>query len=131
MGHTSQVDRLLIRTAAGQASIGNNDGHITGSAPTVTGRANPIRGHVVVTDTNPRRSRRPAVPYSQSGNRAPGVPSNAGSTTPLRRACRAPSEEDELAAWPVRSVAYVRNFEPRVDERVLELGPLAEAQSRD
>jgi hypothetical protein len=46
------VDRLLIRTAAGQAGIGNNDGQIAGSAPTVTGRANPIRGHTVVTDTN-------------------------------------------------------------------------------
>ena len=36
MGHTAQVDRLLIRTAAGQAGIGNNDGQITGSAPTLT-----------------------------------------------------------------------------------------------
>ena len=33
MGHTSQVDRLLIRTAADQAGIGNNDGHIGRSAP--------------------------------------------------------------------------------------------------
>jgi hypothetical protein len=29
MGHTAQVDRLLIRTAAGQAGIGNNGGQIT------------------------------------------------------------------------------------------------------
>jgi hypothetical protein len=35
MGHTVKVDRLLIRTAADQAGIGDNDGHITGSAPTV------------------------------------------------------------------------------------------------
>ena len=28
MSHTVEVDRLLIRTAAGQAGIGNNDGHI-------------------------------------------------------------------------------------------------------
>ena len=52
MGHTIKVDRLLIRTAAGQAGIGNNDGHITGSAPTINGQANPIRGHAVITDTN-------------------------------------------------------------------------------
>jgi hypothetical protein len=57
MSHTIKVDRLLIRTAAGQAGIGNNDGHIVGSAPTVTDRASPIRGHAVVTDTNPHRSR--------------------------------------------------------------------------
>jgi hypothetical protein len=57
MGHTAQVDRLLIRTAAGQAGIGDNDGQITRSAPTETGQANPIRGHAVVTDTNPHRSR--------------------------------------------------------------------------
>ena len=57
MGHTIKVDRLLIRTAAGQAGIGNNDGHIAGSASTVNGRASPIRGHAVVTDTNPHRSR--------------------------------------------------------------------------
>ena len=42
MGHTVKVDRLLIRTAAGQAGIGNNDGHIAGSAPTVTDQASPI-----------------------------------------------------------------------------------------
>jgi hypothetical protein len=60
MGHTVKVDRLLIRTAADQAGIGDNDGQITGSAPTVTGRTNPERGHAIVTDTNPRRSRRPA-----------------------------------------------------------------------
>ena len=53
-----QVDRLLIKTAAGQAGIGNNDGHITSSASPVTGRANPQMGHAVVTDTNPRRSPR-------------------------------------------------------------------------
>jgi hypothetical protein len=29
------VDRLLIRTAAGQAGIGNDDGHIAASAPTI------------------------------------------------------------------------------------------------
>ncbi len=51
-----KVDKPLIRTAAGHAGIGNNDGHIAGSAPTVTGRVNPIRGHAVVTDTNPRQS---------------------------------------------------------------------------
>ena len=33
MSHTARVDRLLIRTAAGQAGIGDNDGHITCSAP--------------------------------------------------------------------------------------------------
>ena len=33
-GHTIKVDRLLIRTAAGQAGIGDNDGHITCNAPT-------------------------------------------------------------------------------------------------
>ena len=84
MGHTVKVDRLLIRTAAGQAGIGNDDGHIARSAPTVTGRTSPIKSHDVVTDTNPRRSRRPAVPYSQSDN--PGArepvpaPGTAGST---------------------------------------------------
>jgi len=35
MGHTVKVDRLVIRTAAGQAGIGNNDGHIVRSAPTI------------------------------------------------------------------------------------------------
>ena len=30
MSHTIKVDRLLIRTAAGQAGIGNNNGHIGG-----------------------------------------------------------------------------------------------------
>jgi hypothetical protein len=33
MSHTLEVDRLLIRTAAGQAGIGDNDGHIGWSAP--------------------------------------------------------------------------------------------------
>jgi hypothetical protein len=66
MGHTVKVDRLLIRTAAGQAGIGNDDGHIARRAPTVTGGTSPIRGHAVVTDTKPRRSRRPATPHSQS-----------------------------------------------------------------
>ena len=49
MGHTAQVDRLLIRTAAGQAGIGDNDGHITRSAPTQSGQANPI----MVTPSSP------------------------------------------------------------------------------
>ena len=43
MGHTVEVDRLLIRTAAGQAGIGNNDGRITCSAPASSG-ASPIKG---------------------------------------------------------------------------------------
>ena len=64
-GSHRQVDRLLIRTAAGQAGIGNDDGHIAGSAPEPV-RASPIKGHAVVTDTNPRRSPRPAAPDSQS-----------------------------------------------------------------
>jgi hypothetical protein len=51
-GSHRKVDRLLIRTAAGQAGIGNNGGQITRSALTVTGQANPIKGHTVVTDTN-------------------------------------------------------------------------------
>jgi len=59
MGHTVKVDRLLIRTAADQAGIGNDGGHIARSAP-ATSEANPIKGHTVITDTNPRRSRRPA-----------------------------------------------------------------------
>jgi len=56
MGHTVKVDRLLIRTAADQAGIGNDGGHIARSAP-ATSEANPIKGHTVITDTNPRRSR--------------------------------------------------------------------------
>jgi hypothetical protein len=52
MGHTVKVDRLLIRTAAGQAGIGNDDGHIARSAHTVAGRTSPIKSHAVVTDTN-------------------------------------------------------------------------------
>jgi hypothetical protein len=64
-GSHRQVDRLLIRTAAGQAGIGNNDGHITRSAP-ATSEANPIKGHTVITDTNPRRSPRPTATDSQS-----------------------------------------------------------------
>ena len=71
MGHTLEVDRLLIRTAAGRAGIGDNDGHIGRSAPANERRASPIRGHAVVTDTNPRRSRRSAIPYSQPDNSGP------------------------------------------------------------
>jgi hypothetical protein len=56
MGHTAQVDRLLIRTAAVQAGIGNNGGHITAQC-TAKDEANPLKGHTVITDTNPRRSR--------------------------------------------------------------------------
>ena len=56
MSHTVKVDRLLIRTAAGQAGIGNNDGHIAAKCTDRHRRASPIRGHAVVTDTNPRRS---------------------------------------------------------------------------
>ena len=55
MGHTVKVDRLLIRTAAGQAGIGNNDGHIAGKCTHHIGKASPVRGHAVVTDTNPPR----------------------------------------------------------------------------
>ena len=57
MSHTpTGVDRLLIRTAADQAGIGNDDGHIGSSAPHQTARASTERGHAVVTDTNPDRS---------------------------------------------------------------------------
>jgi hypothetical protein len=57
MGHTAQVDRLLIRTAADQAGIGNGDGHIV--CKCTHPRAGPSRiwGHTIVTDTNSRRSR--------------------------------------------------------------------------
>ena len=89
-GSHRKVDRLLIRTAADQAGIGNNDGHIARSAPTVTGRTSPIRSHAVVTDTNPRRPRRPAVPYSQSDN--------AGSRACARR--RYSSGRRRIAASP-------------------------------
>ena len=51
-GSHRQVDRLLIRTAAGQAGIGNTDGRITAMHPIVTGGASPKRGHAVVTDTS-------------------------------------------------------------------------------
>ena len=71
-GSHREVDRLLIRTAAGQAGIGNNDGRITCSAPAPSG-ASPIRGHTVITDTNPRRSPRPAAPDSQSDTRQSGA----------------------------------------------------------
>ena len=58
MGHTAQMDRLLInQDSSSQAGIGDNDGHITRSALTQSGQANPIMGHAVVTDTNPHRSR--------------------------------------------------------------------------
>ncbi len=57
MGHTRNGwNRLLIRTAAGQAGIGNNDGHIASSAPHLTARASSVKGRTVVTDTNPDRS---------------------------------------------------------------------------
>jgi hypothetical protein len=55
-GSHRKVDRLLIRTAADQAGIGNDDGHIASSAPVRNG-ASAIKGHVVVTDTNLRRPR--------------------------------------------------------------------------
>jgi hypothetical protein len=59
------VDRLLIRTAAGQAGIGDDDGHIAAKCTRRHGRAGPIKGHTVVTDTKPHRSPRPAFAYSQ------------------------------------------------------------------
>ena len=43
LGHRS-LDRLLIRTTAGQAGVGNHDGHITGSAPHQRMRASSIGG---------------------------------------------------------------------------------------
>jgi hypothetical protein len=54
-GSHREVDRLLIRTAAGQAGIGDNSGHITRSAH-AEAEANPLKGHTDITDTNPRRS---------------------------------------------------------------------------
>ncbi len=33
MGHTAEVDRFLIRTAAGQAGIGDHGGQIARNAP--------------------------------------------------------------------------------------------------
>lgn len=57
MGHTpSGVDRLLIRTAAGQAGIGNNGRHIGSSALRLTAKASSEKGRTAVTDTNPDRS---------------------------------------------------------------------------
>jgi hypothetical protein len=57
MGHTLKVDRLLIRTAAGQAGIGNNDGQIVRQCTRQEPGPSRITGHAVVTDTNPHRSR--------------------------------------------------------------------------
>lgn len=68
--HPARVDRLLIRTAAGQAGIGDHDGHIGRSAPHLTARASAIWGHTVATDTNPDRSTRPAPTDSQRDIRA-------------------------------------------------------------
>jgi hypothetical protein len=50
------VDRLLIKTAAGQTGIGDNDGQIRGNAPGAEAGAELEMGHVVVADTNPDRS---------------------------------------------------------------------------
>ena len=68
--HPARVDRLLIRTAAGQAGIGDHDGHIGRSAPHLTARASAISGHTVATNTNPDRSTRPAPTDSQRDIRA-------------------------------------------------------------
>ena len=54
--HPRRVDRLLIKTAAGHAGIGDNDGQIRGNAPGHEAEAELEMGHVVVTDTNPDRS---------------------------------------------------------------------------
>lgn len=54
--HPHRVDRLLIKTAAGQTGIGDNDGQIRGNAPGAEAGAELETGHVVVTDTNPDRS---------------------------------------------------------------------------
>ena len=57
MGHTRWADRLLIRTAAARASIGDNGGHIRGSALLPSRqKASLEMGHAVVTDTNHGRS---------------------------------------------------------------------------
>ena len=50
------MDRLLIKTAAGQAGIGDNDGQIRGNARGRWAEAELEMSHVVVTDTNPDRS---------------------------------------------------------------------------
>jgi hypothetical protein len=57
MGHTVRVDRLLIRTAAGRAGVGNGDGHIVSKCTRPLAGPSRIWGHAIVTDTNPRRSR--------------------------------------------------------------------------
>ena len=68
MSHTARtVDTLLIRTAAGQAGIGNNDGHIS---PPVRrpSPAEQIRKWVTPSSPTPTLAdhQGPAQPYSQS-----------------------------------------------------------------
>jgi hypothetical protein len=59
MGHTAQVDRLLIRTAAGQAGIGDHGGQITRNAPAwVRGKSD---------EGSQRRHRHQAKPIPSTG----------------------------------------------------------------
>ena len=67
MGHTIKVDRLLIRTAAGQAGIGNNDGHITRSAPAAHSRGKSEKG-------SRRRHRHQPSPIPTTGSEMAAYP---------------------------------------------------------
>jgi len=86
MGHTAEVDRFLIRTAAGQAGIADHGGQITRNAPALGPGVSPIKGHTVVTDTKPSRSQVPTSGYSKSdkpgrerGRRHPSTPAQGRS----------------------------------------------------
>jgi hypothetical protein len=114
-GSHRQVDRLLIRTAAGQAGIGNNDGHITCNAPTVTGGPSPIEGHAAVTDTNLRRSRRPAAPDSQSDIAADNATAARPGSPERRPSSRSLLASEELDREPDRPIGLDEVFDVRRD----------------
>jgi hypothetical protein len=67
---TPQDGQACDQDSSRPAGIGDNDGHIARSAPAITGRTSPIRGHAVVTDTNPHRSRTTGTYILSVGERA-------------------------------------------------------------